>query len=109
MRYALSLLFLVALGWGQSSSPSPEGKWYFVAKVFDDNDYEHMELALSGTALTGKIGGRAFEGTFQDSRIEGTLKLNPRTTVKLEGRLEGDRMTGTGTMVEDKVSVTWEA
>ena len=109
MRNTLSLLFLTALAWGQSAAPSPAGKWYFVAKVFDDSNYEHMELALSGTALTGNIGGRPFEGTFQNNRIEGTLKLNPQRTMKLEGRLDGDRITGAGTMVEDKISFGWEA
>ena len=109
MRYALCVLCLAAAAFAQPGGPSPAGKWSFSAKVFDDTNYEHMELALSGNALTGKIGGRPFEGTFQDNRIEGTLKLNPQRTVTLEGRLDGDRITGTGTMVEDKVSITWEA
>jgi acetamidase/formamidase len=108
MRYALTLLGLAAAAWGQTAS-SPAGKWNLAAKLFDDINYEHMELALDGTKLTGKIGSRAFEGTFQDDQLEGTFKLNPQTTVKLQGRLEGDRLSGTGILVEQKVNVTWEA
>jgi hypothetical protein len=108
MRFALTLLALAAAVWGQTA-PSPAGKWNLAAKVFDDTNYEHMELALDGTKLTGKIGGRTFEGTFQGDRLEGTFKLNPQTTVKLEGGLHGDRLSGTGTILEEKVHITWEA
>ena len=108
MRVALSLLVLAAAVWGQTAL-SPAGKWNLAAKVFDDTNYEHMELSLDGTKLTGKIGGRAFEGTFQDGRMEGTFKLNPQTTVKLQGSLKGDQLSGTGTFLEQKTNITWEA
>jgi amidase len=109
MRSALSLLFLAVAAWGQAAAPSPAGKWSFVARMFDDNLYQHMELTLNGTALTGKIGNWPFEGTVTGDRIEGTVKVPPIMTVKLEGRLQGDRMTGTGVSPEQKMNITWEA
>ena len=102
MRYALALLWLTA-AWGQSAAPTPAGKWISILTFFDENDYDHLELSLSGTTLTGKLGSHDFAGTFQNGRIEGTVKLNPKETGKLEGRLEGDRIVGTGTIPEEKV------
>jgi len=108
MRYALALLWLTA-AWGQSAAPTPAGKWISILTFFDENDYDHLELSLSGTTLTGKLGSHDFAGTFQNGRIEGTVKLNPKETGKLEGRLEGDRIVGTGTIPEEKVELRWEA
>jgi acetamidase/formamidase len=108
MRIALGLLGLAAAVWAQSA-PALAGKWNLVAKIFDDTNYQHMELALDGNKVTGNIDGRPFGGTFQNGRLEGTFHLNPRSTVKLQGTLEGDRLSGAGTIVEDKINVTWEA
>jgi amidase len=109
MRYALALLCLAAAARAQTAAASPAGKWVSNLKFFAENNYDRLELNLSGTTLTGKLGSDAFDGTFQNGRIEGTVKPNPQTTIRLEGRLQGDRIEGTGTIVEQKLDLKWEA
>jgi amidase len=109
MRQLPGLLCLAIAACAQTSSPSPAGNWISNLKFFEQNNYERLELTLNGTALTGKLGGRAFEGTFRNGNIEGSVKPNPRTTIQLHGRLEGDRIEGTGTVVEEKIDLKWEA
>lgn len=109
MRYALALLCLAAAARAQTASASPAGKWVSNLKFFEENNYDRLELNLNGTTLTGKLGGNAFDGTFQNGRIEGTVKPNQQTTIHLQGRLDGDRIEGTGTMVEQKLDLKWEA
>jgi amidase len=108
MRPAAILLCLAALAPAQNAS-SPEGKWVSNLKLFDDNNYDRMELHLDGTKLTGKIGNNVFDGVFQNGRIEGVVKPNPRTTVQLQGRFEGNRIEGTALVVDNKVEFKWEA
>jgi hypothetical protein len=98
MRYALALLCFSAAAQAQSVSPRPAGKWISNLKFFEENNYDRLELNLSGTTLTGKPGSHVFEGTFQNGRIEGTVKQNPNTTIQLDGRLEGDRIEGTASI-----------
>ncbi len=107
MRHVFVLLCLAAIAGAQSTS-SPAGKWDSNLKFFEQNNYDHLELSLSGTKLTGKLGDDAFEGVFENGRVEGTVKPNPRTTIQLRGRLEGDRIDGTGTIVESKLELKWE-
>lgn len=109
MRYALALLCLVAAIRAQTPSPSPAGKWVSNLKFFEDNDYDRLELTLSGNKLTGKLGSDAFDGTFENGRIEATVKANPQETIQLHGRLEGDRIEGTASIVESKLDLKWEA
>ena len=67
--------------------------------VADDNDrFSPLEFTLNGDKLTGKLDNAPFEGTFKAGRIEGTFKPNPKLTLKLEGMLSGDRITGTAVM-----------
>lgn len=94
---------------GAQSAPSPAGRWVSNLKLIEDNNYDRLELQLSGTTLTGKLGGDPFEGVFQNGRIEGTVKPNPQTTIQLQGRLESDRIEGTATIVGNKLEFKWEA
>jgi amidase len=109
MRFAIALLCLAAAAAAQTASLSPAGKWVSNLKFFEEDDYDRMELNLSGTTLTGKLGSDVFSGTFQNGRIEGTVKPNPQRTIQLRGRLDGDRIEGTAIMVEDKLDLKWEA
>ena len=109
MRYALALLCLTAAALAQTASPSPAGKWVSNLKFFDNNNYSRMELTLSGNKLTGKVGTETFDGTFEDDRIEGTVKTDSGQTFQVHARLEGDRIEGTATMVERKMELKWEA
>ena len=106
MRYACVLLSLAAAAWGQST---PAGKWISVLSFFDNKDYSHMELTLDGSRLTGKVGDNAFEGTFENGRITGTLHLNPNTAAKVDARLEGDRIVGTASVADQHIEAKWEA
>src|ERR1700722_11636529 len=108
MRYAIALVCLAAAG-AQTTSLSPAGKWVSNLKFFEENNYDRLELILNGTTLTGKLGSDAFDGTFQNGRIEGSVKQNAHTTIQLRGRLEGERIEGTATIVEDKLDLKWEA
>lgn len=109
MRPVLVLLGLAIMAYAQSAPSSPAGRWVSNLKLFEDNNYDRMELHLSGTKLTGKLGGDAFEGAFENGRIEGVVKPNPRTTIQLQGRLDGDRIDGTAMIVENKLEFKWEA
>lgn len=106
MRFLITLL---VFSWAAFGQASPAGKWISVLKFFDEPNYGRLELALSGTRLTGKLGDNAFEGTFQNGRIEGSFKLNPRTTVEVQGMLRGDRIEGTGRVADQKIDLKWEA
>jgi amidase len=109
MRYTLALLCLVSAAWTQTASPSPAGKWVSNLKFFDNDNYDRLELSLSGTKLTGKLGSDAFDGTFENGRIEATVKPDPKETIQLHGRMVGDRIEGTATIVEDKLDLKWDA
>lgn len=109
MRCATALLLTLGFAFAQDAS-SPAGKW--ISKLSFDKDnvnYDRLQLELNGTKLTGKFGNNAFEGTFQNGRIEGKMKPNPRTTLQFTGTLEGDRIRGSAAMEEPKLSFTWEA
>lgn len=88
---------------------SPAGKWVSNLKEFEDNHYDRLQLQLSGTKLTGKLGSDDFEGAFQSGRIEGTVKFGPHQTLKLVGALNGDGIEGTATIIEQKIDLKWEA
>lgn len=107
MRCNLALIGLAAAAFAQSAA-SPEGKWVSNLKLFDDNNYDRMELKLSGTKLTGKLGDDAFEGSFLDGKIEGTVKPNSDTTIQFTGRLNGDRIEGSATIAAQKLEFKWE-
>jgi amidase len=111
MRHTLALLCLSVSAFSQTPAPSPVGKWVSNLKYFDQDGYNRLELTLEGTKLTGKLGNNAIDGTFQNGRIEATVNPNPRTTIQLEGRLEGDRIIGTAKAREDgnNADLTWEA
>src|SRR5580692_9622941 len=66
-------------------------------------------MTLNGAQVTGKLGKDVFEGTFQNGRIEGTVKPNPKTTLKLQGLLNGDRIEGSAFIEEQKLDLKWEA
>lgn len=106
MRFLITLL---VFSWAVFGQASPAGRWISVLKFFDEPNYGRLELAVSGTRLTGKLDENAFEGTFQNGRIEGSFKLNPRTTVEVQGILQGDRIEGTGHVADQKIDLKWEA
>jgi amidase len=104
-----SWITLLLFSWSAFGQTSPTGKWISVLKFFDEPNYGHLQLERNGTALTGKLGNDPFEGTFQNGQIDGTVKPNPRTTIRLHGTLRNDRIEGTGTVVEQKIDLKWEA
>jgi amidase len=103
----ISLVCLLSVGFAQSVSP--EGRWSSNLKFFDNDNYDHLQLSLNGNHLTGKLGNDAFEGTFENGRIDGTVKPNPKTTITLSGVLKGDRIEGTANLPEQKLDLKWEA
>jgi amidase len=108
MRCSVILLVGSLAAFGQNAS-SPAGKWISNLKFFDEPGYNHLSLELNGTKLTGKLGNDAFEGTFQDGRIEGVVKPNPGTTIELHGVLTGGRIEGTGKLIGQNIELKWEA
>jgi amidase len=107
MRIYLALFFCF-VAFGQNPS-SPAGKWISLLKFFGQPNYGRLQLELDGTKLTGKLGNDAFEGTFENGRIEGIVKPNSRTTIQVQGTLRDDRIEGSGRIVEQKADLTWEA
>ena len=104
-----SCVTLLLFSWVAAAQTSPAGKWLSNLKFFDEPNYSHLQLELNGSKLTGKLGNDAFDGTFQNARIDGMVKPNPRTTIELHGTLMGDRITGSGMVVEQKRELKWEA
>jgi amidase len=104
-----SCITLLLFSWAVFGQTSPAGKWISILKFFDEPNYSHLQLELNGTKLTGKLGNDAFEGTFQNGRIEGTVKPNPQRTIQLQGTIRDDHIEGTGTVVEQKIDLKWEA
>src|SRR5262245_33800073 len=82
-------LLFASIMFAQDAS-SPAGNWISNLKFFQENNYQRLQLNLTGSKLTGKLGNNAFEGTYENGRIEGTVKPNPQTTIKLQGMLIGD-------------------
>jgi len=68
-----------------------------------------LEQALGGNKLTGKLGNDIFEGTFESGLIEATVAGGPQATIRFRGRLQGDRITGTATFLQNNQELTWEA
>jgi amidase len=92
-----------------SARSSPAGNWVSNLKFFEENNYDHLQLSLAGTKLTGKLGDDNFEGVFENGQIAGSVKSNSRSRIQLRGHLNGDRIDGTGTLVEEKLELVWEA
>jgi amidase len=111
MRFASLVLCLYVPLSAQTGAPSVTGKWVSNLKFFDQDQYQRMELTVDGTKLSGTIGRNHIEGSFRDGRIEAAFQQDPETSVELEGRLEGDRIVGTGKAVhqQDKADLKWEA
>ena len=105
MRYATALLFLATVIQAQT----PAGRWVSNLKYFEEDNYDRMELELNGGKLTGKLGGDPFDGTYKDGQIDATVIANPKQTIKLQGHFDGDRITGTALIVENKFELKWEA
>jgi amidase len=111
MRCCISLFFFTSFFTCSVSAQvtaSPAGKWVSNLKYFENNNYDRLQLELDGTKLTGKLGNDAFEGTFQNGRLEGQVKQGPKQTIKLEGLLNGNGINGTAQIVEDKLELKWE-
>jgi acetamidase/formamidase len=107
MRYAFALLAFALPALAQS----PAGNWIANLKFFDRDNYQRMELKVDGTKVTGKLDGDALDGTYENGRIQATVKPNPRTTITLDGRVEGDRITGSAKAIEEDGTseLVWEA
>jgi hypothetical protein len=109
MRSCLTFFLLSLVAFGQNAF-SPAGTWISTLRYFDEPKYDRLQLELQGTKLTGKLGDDVFEGTFQNGRIEGTMKPNAGTTIQLHGTVVADgRIEGTGTVPEQKIDLKWEA
>jgi acetamidase/formamidase len=108
MRNSFALLFLVCLLHAQTPG-SPAGDWVSTMKYFGESDYDHLQLDLTGTKLTGKLGGNAIEGTFANGRIEATVKTDAKQTIALHGMFQGDRIEGTARYSDDDFDLKWEA
>jgi hypothetical protein len=92
MRRGICLLLFACVTFAQDVG-SPAGKWLSDLKLFQENNYQRLEITLTGTKITGKLGNDALEGTFENGRIEGTVKPNPQTTIKLQGMFLGTEST----------------
>ncbi len=107
MRTALALLclFLPAL------AQTPAGKWSSDTKWFDQDRYQRLELIVDGDQLTGTLGSSKLTGTFRAGTIDIAIKEGKDFAEELHGRLEGDRIVGTGkvTQGEQRADLTWEA
>ena len=103
------LLFLLCCLVSAQTASSPAGNWISDLKYFENDNYDRMELELNGNKLTGNLGNKTFEGTFQNGRIEGTVAQGPHGSIKCVGVLKGDRIEGTATVTDDNVDLKWEA
>jgi amidase len=114
MRQRFALLFLFSFVVFGQPTFSPAGTWISTLRNFDEPIYFRLQLKLDGTKLTGKLGNDllegTFEGTFQNGQIEGSVKPDRGPTIRLRGTIAADgRIEGTGTFVEQKRDLKWEA
>ncbi len=107
MRNALTLLCLALPALAQS----PTGKWLSNTRWFDEDRYQRLELTIDGDKLSGKLGGANLVGTFRSGAVNITVKQANGFSEELQGRLEGDRIVGTGAATEggQHIKLTWEA
>lgn len=108
-RLRLSILLVVCCFAFSQSEPPVVGTWVSHLKYFENDDYDRLHLELNGTKLTGKLGDDPFEGTFENGRIEGLVKLGGDETIRLTGELKGDRIEGTVRYVDEKLDFKWDA
>ncbi len=106
-RYILPFL-LCWIPFAQTDS-TPVGKWVSNLRYFEDNNYDRLELELNGGKLNGKLGDDPFEGTYENGKIEGVVTTGSKERIRLVGTLNGDRIEGTATVVNEKVELKWEA
>ena len=105
MRFTSAFLLLSALGYAQT----PAGKWISNLKFFDQDNYGRMEFEVKGSKLSGKLSGDTIEGTFKDGTIKAKVKANAKEIFELEGRVDGDRITGTAHIAPDQIELKWQA
>ncbi|MBV8819192.1 MAG: acetamidase/formamidase family protein [Acidobacteriaceae bacterium] len=106
MRNAIAIL----LGCLPALAQNPAGQWMSDTQWFDRHNWQRMVLTLNGDKLAGKYGDAEFDGTFRNGSINATVKRGEGTT-KLSGRLEGDRIVGTGKFTEGdfNMELIWDA
>jgi amidase len=111
MQPVLLLLFLPVL----AISAEITGSWHLTLMGFgEESSHTRVEFKSEGTRITGI----AAPGTFLEVTYEGTLNNDEvrltatptrrrRGSIRLEGRIDGDQMNGTGEQNGEKF--TWKA
>ncbi len=93
MKRVLLLLLLPALGLAADVT----GTWHVVLVRFGEEfGHARVEFKVEGTKLTGTLNELKLEGTVRDDVIEFTaIRPNGQPFGTLEGRVEGERISGT--------------
>jgi hypothetical protein len=111
MSRLLSSLFLPVL----AISAEITGSWHLTLMGFgEESSHTRVEFKSEGTRITGI----AAAGTFLEVTFEGTLNNDEvrltatptrrrRGSIRLEGRIDGDQMNGTGE--QNGENFTWKA
>jgi amidase len=107
--FRIALLFVFGTLTFAQTDVAPAGRWVSNIKFFENDEYNRLQLELNNGKLTGKLGDDSFTGTFQNGRIEGTVKPDPKETIKLTGKLTAGRIEGNAVFVEEKLDLKWEA
>ena len=105
MTRAVLLLFLPAF----ALAADVTGQWnaHFI-RFGDEFVAARVELKADGRKLTGSLNELKLEGTMEGDRLTITATRPDHTEWgKLDGRLQGDDITGTGTQGQDEF--TWKA
>ena len=107
MRTVCAVLFVCLPALAQS----PAGKWISDTKWFDQDRYLRLELAVEGEQLTGKLGNQKLTGTFRNGAVDLAIHGEDDFSEQLHGRIQGDHITGAGTIVQGQqhADLTWEA
>jgi hypothetical protein len=81
MRICSTVLLFSVVALAQTPA-TPAGKWISILRFFNDPNYGRLELALTGTRLTGKLANDSFEGTFADggSKVSSSRTLEQRSS-----------------------------
>jgi len=119
---AAVMLAFVGLVSSVRAAEDPTGSWKWTVKLGDNSFDVTLKLKLEGDKLTGAVGGGQSnqetpitDASFKDGKVNFTvvreLQGGQKFTIKYDGTLSGDTITGKSERERDgqKVSNDWVA